>query len=171
MKSFRRCIKAVSPVIATIIIVAIAITMSIAVAYWVLGLGSSFTKYEKIEFTTAYAVRYENSTSLGQLVYFDTGHVAGASYYYNVTLNLKNSGSAAATIDSVSILYNGKPNVAYDDQPNATFVQTTLDPGKSTTGVVILPIYSEGDWLSGMTVEVMLQTSAGKQYPKVITLP
>ena len=49
-RTFRGNVKAVSPVIATIIIVAIAITMSIAVAYWLLGLGSSFTKYEKVEF-------------------------------------------------------------------------------------------------------------------------
>jgi flagellin-like protein len=41
--------RAVSPVIATIIIVAVAIVMSIAVAYWVLGLAGTFTRYEKIE--------------------------------------------------------------------------------------------------------------------------
>jgi flagellin-like protein len=44
LRSLHRNVKAVSPVIATIIIVAIAITMSIAVAYWMLGLGNSFTK-------------------------------------------------------------------------------------------------------------------------------
>ena len=67
MKSFRRCIKAVSPVIATIIIVAIAITMSIAVAYWLLGLGGSFTKFEKVEFTTAY-VTGDAATDITSLI-------------------------------------------------------------------------------------------------------
>ncbi|MEM2812119.1 MAG: archaellin/type IV pilin N-terminal domain-containing protein, partial [Candidatus Bathyarchaeia archaeon] len=49
--------KAVSPVIATIIIVAVAIVMSIAVAYWMLGLATTFTRYEKLEFISAYAVK------------------------------------------------------------------------------------------------------------------
>jgi FlaG/FlaF family flagellin (archaellin) len=93
-KSLNGNLKAVSPVIATIIIVAIAITMSIAVAYWLLGLGSSFTKYEKIEFTTAYAV----PTNGGG---------------YTVTLNLKNTGTAASTIDSTLTLYNGYPDTYY----------------------------------------------------------
>lgn len=102
MRSFRRSIKAVSPVIATIIIVAIAITMSIAVAYWVLGLGSSFTKYEKVEFTSAYA------------------DLTGGNFV--AVMNFKNTGSATATVDSATIFYNGKPAVAFptaptDDQP------------------------------------------------------
>ena len=62
-RTLRGNLKAVSPVIATIIIVAIAITMSIAVAYWLLGLGSSFTKYEKVEFTTAYVTGNRSSGS------------------------------------------------------------------------------------------------------------
>jgi len=52
----RRKDRAVSPVIATIILVAIAIVMAIAVAYWALGLGGTFTRYEKIEIMSMYAV-------------------------------------------------------------------------------------------------------------------
>jgi archaeal type IV pilus assembly protein PilA len=144
-KSLHGNLKAVSPVIATIIIVAIAITMSIAVAYWLLGLGSSFTKYEKVEFTTAYA---------------DTGNT--------VVLNMRNTGSAAATIDAQYILYNGKPASAY------TGLTTTIDgtpltmaPGESGTMTVTLP----ASFTSGMTVEIMLHTTGGKDYPKVVTLP
>jgi FlaG/FlaF family flagellin (archaellin) len=157
MKSFRRSIKAVSPVIATIIIVAIAITMSIAVAYWVLGLGSSFTKYEKVEFTSAYA-DYDAGTS-----------------YYNISMVLKNTGSAAATVDNSTIFYNGKPAdaPAYEGfAPVANFASFTMIPGNVTSGLTIdLKGGTDSPWASGMTVEVMIQTAAGKQYPKVITLP
>lgn len=151
-KSFRRNLKAVSPVIATIIIVAIAIVMSIAVAYWMLGLGSSFTKYEKVEFTAAYITR-------------------DASNNFVVNLNLKNTGSAAATVDPTLTLLNGKPASTYTgvSTPNLS-PSNTMEPGKSASGTITLPLTS-GDWTSGMTVEIMLHTTAGKDYPKVITLP
>ncbi len=164
MRSFRRSIKAVSPVIATIIIVAIAITMSIAVAYWLLGLGGSFTKYEKIEFSAAYVTR--DATNSDFIIHMD----------------LKNTGSAAATIDPAYILYNGKPATAYPaaDQPVTTGFNTlvtpatatpmTLDPGKAATNSQIV-LADGGTWVSGMTVEVMLHTAGGKDYPKVLTLP
>ena len=155
MKSFRRSIKAVSPVIATIIIVAIAITMSIATAYWVLGLGSSFTKYEKVEFTSAYA-----------------DYNAGTGNF-TISMILKNTGSAAATVDNNTIFYNGKPAVAYAPYtPDANFASFTMIPGNVTRGLTInFTSIANSPWQSGMTVEVMIQTAAGKQYPKVITLP
>ena len=163
MKSFRLSIKAVSPVIATIIIVAIAIVMSIAVAYWMLGLGAAFTKYEKVEFTSAYA---------------DTV-VTPAPGYFRIYMDMKNTGSAAATIDTSYTLYNGKPRTAAAYTAAAPiitgFPTTTLDPGKSVTAVYIdLPktgVPATEVWTSGMTVELTIHTTAGKDYPKVIVLP
>jgi FlaG/FlaF family flagellin (archaellin) len=158
MKSFRRSIKAVSPVIATIIIVAIAITMSIAVAYWVLGLGSSFTKYEKVEFTSGYADLNSTGTT------------------FTTILNFKNTGSATAMVDNATIFYNGKPAVGYGTSApsallNMSFTSTTLNLLPGEIGNATITMTRGGTWVSGMTVEIMIQTSAGKQYPKVITLP
>ena len=156
MRKFIKNAKAVSPVIATIIIVAIAIVMSIAVAYWMLGLGSSFTKYEKVEFTTAYVT--------------GTGTVATP---YVITMNLKNTGSASATVDSSLTLYNGKPASAYPGQvtvttPLAPLTLVPMDPGKQ--GSVVVSIQG-ADFVSGMTVEITLHTTGGKDYPKVVVLP
>ena len=171
MKSFRRSIKAVSPVIATIIIVAIAITMSIAVAYWLLGLGSSFTKYEKVEFTTAYVTGTGRAEDLAAAppVTVDP---------YNITLNLKNTGSASATIDTASVLYNGKPDTYYtvDATPFAWVWTNTnsMQPGAATSATITLPTIFATEvqgFTSGMTLEIMLHTTGGKDYPKVITLP
>ncbi len=172
MKSFRRSIKAVSPVIATIIIVAIAITMSIAVAYWLLGLGSSFTKFEKVEFTTGYADNADNYPASGN---FTNAYVAH--------LDLKNTGSAAATIDPSLLLYNGKPAsayggvtsiIVYNGTATAHEITTafTLNPGQITNGLQI--IFNGGatsTWQSGMTVEITVHTTGGKDYPKALTLP
>lgn len=152
-RKFRRNLKGVSTVIATIIIVAIAIVMAIATAYWILGIGSSFTRFEKIEFTSAYA------------------NFAGASGNYTIIMTLKNTGSAAATIDPATIFYNGKPAEAYiGDAPFANFQTFTMNPGNITQNLQIL-IKSGGNFTSSMNLEVMIQTTAGRQYPKVITLP
>jgi len=163
MKSFRRSIKAVSPVIATIIIVAIAITMSIAVAYWLLGLGGSFTRFEKVEFASSY--------------------VTPTAGLYNITLNLKNTGSATATIDQAAIMLNGKPTTAYVLPANWTECSArvdfnngyTMEPGKTLVGYIGLgtsnPAATTDDWTSGMTVEVTLHTTGGKDYPRAFILP
>jgi FlaG/FlaF family flagellin (archaellin) len=157
-KSFNGNLKAVSPVIATIIIVAIAITMSIAVAYWLLGLGGSFTKFEKVEFTTAYV----------------TGDQASG---YTVVMNLKNTGTAAASVDPTLTLYNGKPSSAYviagPINEVAVTIPTsglvTMNPGQP--GAMTVTLRGGTDFVSGMTLEIMLHTTGGKDYPKVVTLP
>jgi len=198
VKSFRRNRKAVSPVIATIIIVAVAIVMSIAVAYWMLGLAGTFTRYEKLEFTSAYVV----SSNAIVICENDTGSEeekwnAESNTTYVVKINLKNTGTAAATLDMLFI--NGVP---WDDLDGALFQNVTtqqsswesnhgidstldyaqydnnyyykrtssktLEPGDSAVAIIVL---DPDEWSSGMTIEVMVQTAAGNQYPKSVTLP
>ncbi len=116
--------------------------------------GGSFTKYEKVEFTTAYV----------------TGAGTNSTPYV-ITMNLKNTGSAAATIDQASILYNGKPANVTSGAGTilTTFTPSiTMNPGETSTGTIVLPTTG---YSSGMTLEVTLHTTGGKDYPKVITLP
>jgi flagellin-like protein len=143
--------RAVSPVIATIILVAVAIVMSIAVAYWALGLGGTFTRYEKIEIMSMYATKESGDG-------------------WKITANLRNTGSAPATINM--ILINGKPTDAYGssisvDPDLSTGV--TLNPGG--TQLFEITISPDSDFSSGMSVEVTFHTAAGSDYPKVIVLP
>jgi archaeal flagellin N-terminal-like domain len=44
----------ISPVVATVILVAVAIVIAIAVAFWASGLVGVFTRFEKIEIQSAY---------------------------------------------------------------------------------------------------------------------
>jgi len=163
-RSFRGNLKAVSPVIATIIIVAIAIVMSIAVAYWMLGLGGAFTRYEKMEFVSGYAVYNEGTKN------------------FDIVIRVKNGGSADATLDLVFL--NAKPSKDYTLNNTVTitptaFIGATLKPGDETSATISLTravLLGDGVtwstmWKSGMTVELMVQTVAGRQYPKVIVLP
>jgi len=154
--------RAVSPVIATIIIVAVAIVMAIAVAYWALGLAGTFTRFEKLEITAMYA-----------------GHSRG---YWNITASLRSTGTATPTINL--ILLNGKPlntYVADGKSPKVYNVTGTeqditdqlaegisLPPG--TTVMLRIDVPKER-FAPGVSVEVVFHTAAGSDYPKVVVLP
>ena len=81
----RRSSSGISPVVATVILVAIAIVIAIAVAFWASGLVGVFTRFEKLEIQAAY-------------------FPAGGG---NPILHVRNTGSADATI--IMITVNGIP--------------------------------------------------------------
>ncbi|MBS7609784.1 DUF4352 domain-containing protein [Candidatus Bathyarchaeota archaeon] len=150
--------KAVSPVIATIIIVAIAISIAIAVAYWMVGITGAFTRFEKLEIISAYAEL--NKTSKG----------------YNVTMRVKNSGTVDVTIDLIFI--NGKPFDAVGatvwngtttfDAPEELQKNLTVKTGESRQFIVVLPAAA---FNPGQSVEITIHTAGGKEYPKNVVLP
>ena len=73
----------ISPVMATVILVAIAIVIAIAVAFWATGLVGVFTRFEKIEIQSAY---WDGT---------------------QVILIARNTGSSPAVIDMIFV--NGAP--------------------------------------------------------------
>ena len=105
----------ISPVVATVILVAVAIVIAIAVAFWASGLVGIFTRFEKLEITSAY------SDAQG-----------------NVYLIVKNTGSSETVIDAIFI--NGKPamtGLSYAmsiGQVSSIFISQTT-PHLSTGGV------------------------------------
>ena len=134
----------ISPVMATVILVAIAIVIAIAVAFWATGLVGVFTRFEKIEIVAAY---YDASSNA-------------------VVLKVKNTGSATATIDDVYV--NGIPGATY------TFTEgnETLSPGDSATIQVTKPPSAVGtSFVSGVTYEVAVHTASGKLYPAAVLIP
>lgn len=142
-RSLMKTRKALSPVISTIVIVSIAIAMSIAVVYWMTGITGSFTRFERLDVTSAYT----------------DGN-------FTIRLKVKNSGSASATIDLIFI--NGRPTTEYAGV-NVTNLLTSLEPGETVDGTIALP--KGGAFVSGVIVEIVIQTSAGRQYPKTVQLP
>jgi len=142
--------RGISPVIATIIIVAVAIAIAIAVAFWVVGIAGLFTRYEKLEITYIYA---DGDASKG----------------WTITLALKNTGSAVATIDQVFL--NGKPAADWGvtPKPDPTSKEIALSPGAVTT--MIISDLATNNFKAGMTIEVKLHTAAGQEYYKAVVLP
>ena len=137
----RRSSSGISPVVATVILVAIAIVIAIAVAFWASGLVGVFTRFEKIEIKAAY--------------------VSGGE----VILVAKNTGSAAATIDDIYV--NGVPLGGSGNKWGGG--PTSLDPGDEATITVSSP--AEGSFTSGVTYEVAVHTASGKLYPVSVLIP
>ena len=155
MRSLKRNRKAVSPVISTIILVAIAIIMSITVAYWMQGLGAIFMRFERIEIHYAYSAESEENS----IVY----------------MGIRNGGTSSVTIESEDILYNGKPNIAYitpiivdlDRNLAGNNSVITLEAGDRFDIQIFL---SNAEWSSGMSVEITISSVTGTNFQRVINL-
>ncbi|ADI32075.1 hypothetical protein [Staphylothermus hellenicus] len=173
--------KAVDPVIATVIIVAVAIAISIAVALWITGLTSSFTGVEKLEIVNAYVVNVEDTSP-------DDTSVDHPGW--NITVIVKNTGTKPVTIDGVFI--NNKPGDAgkvytkYVSNPssgnphdtNPVGAGLTINPGEQKTLYFYLSTVENDSnspvsdkFSSGETVSIVIHTASGGQYPATVTLP
>ena len=150
-----------SPVIATVILVAVAITVAVAVAYWMGGIASQYTKFEKVEIQSA-------------LVTWDS-----ANDNWNISIKAKNTGTATATLIGVFIndvevdLYNTTSTT--DGQA----VTSMLSSFTVTSGdTAILNIYIDGPggtspWKTvsaGTTVNIKIHSAGGMDYIKLVEL-
>ena len=151
----RRSSSGISPVVATVILVAIAIVIAIAVAFWASGLVGVFTRFEKLEIRSSYAE-------------------AGADGY-TVHLTVFNSGSSNATIDEIYI--NGRLASSYDGlgcDPAAVCdgnpsTGEAVGIGQSVDLEINLP--AGAPFSPGVSIEVMVHSASGKQYPTTVLLP
>ena len=152
--------KAVSPVIATVILVAVAITISVAVAYWMGGISSQYTKFEKVEVSNAII-----STP--------------AAGTWNIQVTLKNTGTSSATINDVFI--NDRPlaklsppvalagNGAWDNSVTtiASGATLTIDLQVMNGGATTQPFYALS---AGTTINMKFHSAGGMDYLKLIEL-
>jgi len=160
--------RGVSPVIATVVLVAVTITVAVAVSYWMSGIAGQYTAFEKVEIQTGYAK-----------IVTDKG--------WNITMTLKNTGSAAATLTHVFI--NEEPVDKYGDANNVIIFGTTVTAVDSDeTGVnfnvatgltlesgeeeelYILIGDAVGELSSGTTVNIKIHSASGMDYIKLIKL-
>ncbi|MFB0543349.1 MAG: archaellin/type IV pilin N-terminal domain-containing protein [Candidatus Bathyarchaeia archaeon] len=158
--------RAVSPVIATVILVAVAITVAVAVAYWMGGIAGMYTQHEQIEILSDYAPL-----------------INGA--YWNVTLELKNTGSAECTLRSAfvndvpignyvpEILWRySKSGVSYS---NVTSTGITVASGEEVTVYLIIEVPGSQSGLtyhftSGTHININLHSAGGMDYPQLVEL-
>ena len=132
MKRLLKSRKALSPVVAAIILIAVTVAVSIAVAAWMGALTFTFMQTEQVSIT---AMTYSGTTN-------QTANT--------IILTVKNTGSSTLTLSSVTL--NG------DTHSDVTIIPTggELEPG--TIGTVTL---NNVQWVSGNTYRVILQSSTG----------
>lgn len=147
--------EAISPVIATVIIVAVAIALSIAVALWITGLVTTFASFEKLEVVNAYATWNEGEKT------------------WAVTIQVKNTGTKPATIDMLFI--NGIPHDKLSDAVSIPegMLPKTLKPGEAVTieFTIQQKSTSQVKFDHGITLSIVIHTASGGQYPASVTLP
>jgi flagellin-like protein len=161
MRQLIREKRAISPVIATVILVAVAITVAVAVAYWMSGIAGMYTKFEKVEIQSAYAPKV----------------VVGSEDVWNITLVLKNTGSANSTL--INAFVNDKPITSYsspitfwystDGKTYHEVPSTGVTIGSGQSLYVILTVKCDL-FSSGTTLNVKLHSAGGMDYIKLVEL-
>ncbi len=148
--------KAVSPVIATVILVAVAITVAVAVSYWMGGISSQYTKFEKVEIQSGVCSVDANGN-------------------WTVALDLKNSGTATATL--ISIFINDVEIDTYNTTAVAgewtTDMTETYSLTSGLSGSINVYISSgnpNATLSSGTTVNIKVHSAGGMDYIKLVEL-
>ncbi len=149
--------KGVSPVIATVILVAVTITVAVAVAYWMSGIAGQYTSFEKIEIQSATITPLTNS--------------------WEVLVKLKNTGTKTSTL--ISVFVNEEEAFWDTAAPGATTATITSSINATTpeqilsgaTGTVNVWIGTNGTLSSGTTVNIKIHSAGGMDYPKLVQLP
>lgn len=123
---------------------------------------------ERLEFVSLYAdpPGYYNGTLLQP----DGNYFNGTAL--TIYAVLKNTGTVTATISG--ILLNSRPyDIAYANVTQRNLVNQTLVVGQTLNprGIITLPRDSTGVWTSGSSVEVGIQTAAGRIYSSTVVLP
>jgi archaeal type IV pilus assembly protein PilA len=146
---------AVSPVIATVIIVAVAITISVAAGYWISGTSAQYTSVEKLTINSAYC-KIDSSVINSK---------------WTIVISLQNTGPTSSRVQYVMV--NNALVDEYDVSAGGSLSSTDvigtsvssdglgLESGEQATAY----IYIGSDLLSsGTTISVNLQSLAGVNY-------
>ena len=136
--------KALSPVVASIILIAVTVAVSIAVAAWMGALTFTFTKTEELKITG----------------------IAWGSNYANLTVT--NPGASDLTITHLKVDGTLTSGVIGSTSIPATGGTYTLSKGST---VVVKVNHPTGTFTSGVKYTFAILTSAGNQYEYVATKP
>ena len=175
--------KGVSPVIATVILVAVTITVAVAVAYWMSGIAGQYTQFEKVEIQSGYAVSVDATAEIvaGTMgdwdddpITPDTAHPGAPATPggWTITLDLKNSGTSTSTL--LGVFINDKPIDQIDivclqiDQANE--VKLPIESGLSVTVTITINDVPTVTYSSGTTLNIKLHSAAGMDYIRLVQL-
>jgi flagellin-like protein len=140
MKRLFKCRKALSPVVAAIILIAVTVAVSIAVAAWMGALTFSFMG--------------SSSINISNVTF---GGASGATTNNTIVLSVKNTGTKSVTVSLVKVNNILRPHW------NATLSPCTLSPSATAQ----ITVYTDGSatnkigWVSGSPYDIYLYDSTG----------
>lgn len=146
------------PGVSTTILLAVAISVSVGVAYWMGGVTTTYTNFEKVEV---------NGVSCEIL----TGP---SGKYWKIELKMKNSGPKTAEINSVFLnsfpvtIISGVPpdgGVSSDISINGLRIRS----GESVNLQICID-FDYGSLSSGTSIHLLLHSVAGMDYSKIVVL-
>jgi len=157
MRRALRRVRAISPVIAEIIIVAIAIAISIAVAGWLMGLWGGYARTEQLQIISA------------QSTVNPDGYIS---------IVIKNTGDVNSKIVAIKIGGYNIQNITTNNSPQNAIVVASgiiIPAGQSTiiTGTAYTNTIGTGNNLkltAGQTVTIIIVTESGKQFNGAVTV-
>jgi flagellin-like protein len=149
MKIFRSR-KALSPVVATIILIAVTVAVSIAVAAWMGALTFSFMATEQIKMTNA---QFYNAVTLPIV---NPPYPAGT----NVTVTMQNTGTTSVTVTQINI-NNGPTN----------WLTTPFTISANTQVIANITYTLGGGWAYGANYEIEARTAKGNEFTYAVTAP
>lgn len=150
--------KAVSPVISTVILVAVAITVAVAVAYWMGGIAGQYTRFEKVEVQSGVCIKDGTDP-----------------YFWNITLKLKNSGTATSTLIGCFVNDIEVTNYTATGRQVGEAVTTmadtfTIESGDAQYIHIYIDYCNYGKLSPGTTVNIKIHSAGGMDYIKLIEL-
>jgi flagellin-like protein len=144
--------RAVSPIIATVILIAVAVALGIAVAVWAGALTGSLSKTEKLVINS---------------------YTTGSGAAENLVISITNSGAGAITVTQV--MFNSVPvttiTAAMCTGAGFTWNSATSQSLLSAdTGTITIPVASLPSAPSpGISYPITVVTAAGNSYPSQVT--
>ncbi|MDW8023569.1 MAG: archaellin/type IV pilin N-terminal domain-containing protein [Nitrososphaerota archaeon] len=147
--------KALSPVVATIILIAVTVAVSIAVAAWMGALTFTFTATEQLQITR---IQFVTET--------------GGNPTTEILVTVLNTGTNPVTLTDVQVTNSATPEIAAAEKPDGTPI--TVDEGTVTipgNTRAILTIELNKAWVRGANYEVKLLSSRGNTFMRTETAP
>ena len=142
LRKFKKCAKALSPVVASIILIAVTVAVSIAVAAWMGGMSVGFMQTEQLTITSAQA----DATT-------DT-----------IVLIANNTGTTGLTINQVWLnnVQQASGDIAYVPDPPSVVVNS---------GIVVTITPTTPDIVPGGNYLIKLVTAKGNSFSYTVTAP
>jgi flagellin-like protein len=132
--------KAISPILATVILIAVTLVIAIGVIGWIMGIWSTFGATETIQV-------------------FPDSSISGST----LTLHIKNTGTASAVIYKIEVVGLGTASITTVTGGTKTDTEVTVGPGGEATIIATI-----SNAVAGATYQVKIYTRAGNVYSATV---